>query len=201
MRRVDLTGRKFFRWTVLSYAGFDKAAKWLCRCECGAEKTVAYQNLVTGKSKSCGCYRAEIAPSLVPVRDNTGLNNPKARKQVAKFGELYIPSSDVWYKRAAGVFHNAKRRGIPIGFDSAQELAIYVKSIVPALCPVFQHPFEERGSGFSKWSPSIDKIDPTLGYVRGNIQVISMLANCMKRDANPEELRVFAKWVLDKDEK
>jgi hypothetical protein len=76
------------------------------------------------------------------------------------------------------------------------EFASYVKSIAPAKCPVFNRRFVDRGVGFSPWSPSIDKIDPAKGYVRGNVQVISMLANAMKRNATPAQLRQFAEWVL-----
>lgn len=38
----DLTGQKFGRWTVLGRAGNDenRAATWLCHCECGAERVV-----------------------------------------------------------------------------------------------------------------------------------------------------------------
>lgn len=86
--------------------------------------------------------------------------------------------------------------GIPCGFTNAAELASYVISMVPDKCPVFGVPFVERGNGFDNFSPSIDKIDPSLGYVRGNIQVISMLANCMKRNASPEQLKQFALWAL-----
>ena len=36
----------------------------------------------------------------------------------------------------------------------------------------------------------------SLGYVRGNVTVMSMKANIMKGDATPEELLQFAEWVL-----
>lgn len=48
----------------------------------------------------------------------------------------------------------------------------------------------------SKTSPSLDKIIPHLGYVKGNIQVISVLANSMKSNATPEEIRMFSNRAL-----
>jgi hypothetical protein len=54
----DLSGLRFGRWTVLSIA--DKQGRhtaWNCRCECGKEKVCLGINLVSGKSKSCGCMR------------------------------------------------------------------------------------------------------------------------------------------------
>lgn len=43
---------------------------------------------------------------------------------------------------------------------------------------------------------TIDKIDPLKGYVRGNIQILSDLANVMKSNATRKELVLFAEWVL-----
>lgn len=53
---VDLTGRRFGRWLMLSFAGRNgrKQAHWRCRCDCGREVTVAGSNLGRG-SRSCGC--------------------------------------------------------------------------------------------------------------------------------------------------
>jgi hypothetical protein len=111
-----------------------------------------------------------------------------------------VPSKSVWYKRSAGVFYAAKKQGTPLGFDTVAQLAAYVLAIKPPKCPVFDMPFVDRGKGFSNWSPSIDKIDPRKGYVKGNIQIISMLANCMKRNATPTQLKQFARWVLKENQ-
>ena len=53
----DLTGQVFGKLTVVSLAGSSNRgrAMWLCRCECGNEKTVTGNNLTSGSTKSCGC--------------------------------------------------------------------------------------------------------------------------------------------------
>lgn len=61
MQRIDLTGQKFGRWTVLNFVHAPKSggSRWLCRCECGNEREVASVNLRRGLSQSCGCIRVE----------------------------------------------------------------------------------------------------------------------------------------------
>ena len=66
--------------------------------------------------------------------------------------------------------------------------------IIPEVCPVFGTKLVVGGE--RKTSPSLDRIDNTRGYVPGNVQVISHLANVMKNSATAEELVVFARWVL-----
>ena len=51
---IDLTGKTIENWNVLSYLG---NRRWLCRCSCGKEKSVHSDNLLQGKSKSCGCLK------------------------------------------------------------------------------------------------------------------------------------------------
>jgi hypothetical protein len=137
-----------------------------------------------------------MRPTYASRRDYTGRNNPRAKASLAINGDAYIPSASVWYKRAAGVYYLARKNKTKLGFSSVAELAAYIVDIKPSKCPVFGTPFAKHGAGFSNWSPSIDKIDPRKGYVRGNIQIISMLANCMKRNATPKQLRTFAEWAL-----
>lgn len=49
----------------------------LCRCDCGAEKTIALDKLRSGHTQSCGCLRAETARESAP------------RAQQAKKGRRY----------------------------------------------------------------------------------------------------------------
>ena len=51
-------------------------------------------------------------------------------------------------------------------------------------------------------SPSIDKIIPEKGYVKGNVAIISQLVNRVKNNAKtPEEIRQVADWYKKELEK
>lgn len=63
---IDITGRRFGRWTVVGHTPREKGEKagqsrWKCRCRCGTVKDrVQYGGLVSGASLSCGCLRKEL---------------------------------------------------------------------------------------------------------------------------------------------
>ena len=61
MPYIDITGKRFGRYTVLRYAGNDKhgCALWDCRCDCGNVKTVVGSSLRKGVVISCGCYHRD----------------------------------------------------------------------------------------------------------------------------------------------
>lgn len=87
----------------------------------------------------------------------------------------------------------AKKKNIPF--------SITIKDIdIPDVCPILGIPlvrhFDQHG-GLDD-SPSIDRIVPELGYVPGNIQVVSRLANSMKSNATKEQLLLFAEWIMEK---
>ena len=69
--------------------------------------------------------------------------------------------------------------------------------VIPKTCPILGIDLKHKigSSGGSDNSPALDRIDNSKGYVRGNVQVISHLANMMKSSANVEQLQKFAAWV------
>jgi hypothetical protein len=58
---IDLTEQKFNRLLVIKREENDRFGKtrWLCRCDCGNEKIINGNSLVSGSSKSCGCLNTE----------------------------------------------------------------------------------------------------------------------------------------------
>lgn len=57
----DIAGQKFGRLVAVERIGKDKngISLWECKCECGGTATVAINNLTTGHTLSCGCYKIE----------------------------------------------------------------------------------------------------------------------------------------------
>ena len=61
MRVNDLTGKRFHRLLVLYRdKSINKHTAYRCLCDCGVEKTIAYNSLVNGHTKSCGCWGREV---------------------------------------------------------------------------------------------------------------------------------------------
>lgn len=59
---IDLTGKRFGRWTVVGPAGLNEKRErlWLVKCDCGNEKKLRGLVLKKGISKSCGCLAADV---------------------------------------------------------------------------------------------------------------------------------------------
>ena len=56
-----MQGKKFGKLLVIKEVGRKRRkVTWLCQCDCGNEKIVIGTNLITGITKSCGCYSREV---------------------------------------------------------------------------------------------------------------------------------------------
>lgn len=65
--KLDLTGQRFGRLIVLREAAkigvigtrAHERRRWICHCDCGAERTVEQGGLRNGETSSCGCLHRE----------------------------------------------------------------------------------------------------------------------------------------------
>jgi len=78
----------------------------------------------------------------------------------------------------------AKKKGLPFNLTRAD-------ITIPSLCPVLGVPMVRK----TPTAPSIDRIRPDCGYVRGNVAVISRRANILKNDGTLDELRAIVAWL------
>lgn len=90
------------------------------------------------------------------------------------------PEYHIWHRAKT----RAKERNIVFDIEISD-------IIIPEKCPVFGTKFEV---GNHKTCASIDRINPNLGYVKGNIQIISNRANMIKGDANLKEIEQLYIW-------
>jgi len=86
------------------------------------------------------------------------------------------------------LFRHARKRA----FVKGLEFNIEPKDIhIPKKCPILKVLLICS----TRYSPSIDRIYPDKGYIKGNIAVISTLANSMKANATPKELLIFSRNI------
>tara|TARA_R110000868_G_scaffold233787_1_gene487510 strand:+ start:221 stop:739 length:519 start_codon:yes stop_codon:yes gene_type:complete len=81
----------------------------------------------------------------------------------------------------------AKERGLPFNLEESD-------IIIPEFCPVLGIRLELPSKARTDASVSIDRITPSLGYVKGNIVIVSWRANFIKSDATLEELKRLVEY-------
>jgi len=100
------------------------------------------------------------------------------------------------------MLHSARGRAKEAGVECTITAADIV---IPTQCPWLGIPLGKRTDGKKHdGSPSLDRIIPEIGYVRGNVIVVSMLANRIKNSGTPEQVAavarglrsVYPQWLL-----
>ena len=160
---LSYVGQTYGRLTILEQYSHKKSIRFKCKCECGNITDVRKDNLITkADTISCGCRLQELHQE----RREKGINEASAMWSRAKY-------------RAA---------------HKGREFTITKEDIViPERCPLLGIPLVcHRGKGSQQGnSPSLDRIDPEKGYIKGNVWVISNRANTLKNDATLTELKTL----------
>lgn len=182
MKRIDLTGKKIGRLTVIeldrvkystSPAGTRQAKVfWKCICECGREVVKSSIFVRKSKNPSCGCWTSERASEI-------------AKENGTKHGY----TKEHTYTLFLSARGRAKKRGIPFDLD-------YSELEWPTECPVLGIPiFKGKAGSSNDNSPSLDRFDNSKGYTKDNVRIISRRANTLKNDASLEELEKIVKYM------
>ena len=157
------------------------------------------------KGQCKACYLAMRSSDEYKER-----RNRKARERYAADAELRKQESErtkEW--QAANPFkalvpgykHRAAKKGVPFDLDKE-----YLESIWTGTCPAFgtrldlphskKHP---RGAQHIN-QPSLDRIFPDRGYVKGNVIWISAKANVIKNNASAADILRVGQWLQQTEE-
>jgi hypothetical protein len=170
--KLNLEGQRFGKLLVISRAKNVKTCStWKCKCDCGNEKIAFTIRLRNGQCSSCGCLLRE-----------------QMKTRFRKHGK----SGTIEYK----LLKYARKRSIEFNREFSIELS---DIIIPTYCPILNIPLVSScGGNPTNNSPSLDRIDSSKGYIKGNVKIISMRANRLKQDSSIDELRSIIRYMEEK---
>ena len=160
-------------------------------------KSCRAQYMRERRAKDPEAYRKWHRDYRARNKDRVRGYREKSRKEKPERAREYVARSRS--KDPVRALLNAARsrsRLYGLDFDITHE-----DVVMPEKCPILGIPFGPntgRGCGAHSDSPSLDRIDPSKGYVKGNVQVLSRLANTMKSNATREHLLAFSRWIQRK---
>ena len=156
------------------------------------EKKLPYYNFNTGRGPTGRNWLCSDCESKYPLEWKLSKfrrkHDPAFRKrqdEIDRKSRIKNFARGMW--RAAK--RRAKLKNIEFTIDPSD-------IIIPDKCPLLEVPFVYGEGHNDDYTPSLDRIDNEKGYIKGNIQVISMKANSMKNSASLEELQTFCKNIL-----
>lgn len=112
---------------------------------------------------------------------------PESRK---RWGEHQKKADDLNIARY--LLRQARKRAIRKGL----ECTIVPSDIhVPDVCPIFGVPMVKNRGRWQNNSFSLDRVDSSKGYVKGNVRVISWWANNLKSNMTIEQVDRLLKYM------
>lgn len=170
--KVDLTGRRFGRLTVLKLLRTCPTTYWTCQCDCGVTAEVFGANLTRGMTRSCGCLRTEmlVAASVTHGFSRFGEKAPELQS--------FFGAKDRCNNPNATSYKNYGGRGIKFKFDSFEQ---FFAELGPR--PVA---YTRRGKRIYY---SVDRINNDGHYEPGNVRWATMSQQMKNSRAVPP-------WVL-----
>ena len=178
---TTLIGKAFGRLVVVGL-GIAVKNKWhkrqslSCLCECGVIKDIQYNNLFSGNTKSCGCYRVET--SLEKIKHVTPL---AIETNTLVLGSVERNAFFGHYKASA------KKRNLE--FNLEMEDFEYFTQKPCHYCGEFRK--NKTPSGWAILN-GLDRKDNSLGYVVDNILPCCSICNYAKRDMPYND---FIQWI------
>ena len=151
-------------------------------------KLIKRLNPLTGKVFVTGDIRE---------KDGWFFSNYSSRVQADGFMQENWTSPEGWLRRRIGhtfrlALERAIKKQVPFNITREYLLEIFPKDYK---CPILGTELKWGKEGGKKSSPSLDRIKPEKGYVKGNVIWISDRANTLKSDGNIEDIKKLLSWL------
>lgn len=152
MTRIkDLTGQKFGRLTIISFAYVRKNhTYWLCRCDCGNEIIAESYNIKRGNTNSCGCYFREV----------TKISNTKHGLSDTKFHNSWFSMKARCTNPNNEDYHNYGARNIKICKEWLVDFINFKNDMYES--------YLEHVDRYGEAQTSLDRIDVNKDYCKEN---------------------------------
>ncbi len=137
------------------------------------------------KAAKAKIYRASHKQEAVAYAKEYRRNNKEKANNTVKQWSIKNPAASL----ITGARWRAKKDGI--FFDLVSDDIVF-----PEFCPALGIPLLRGVNGFTDNSPTLDRIDPTKGYTKDNVRVISYRANRIKNNANTDELLLVVEYMI-----
>jgi len=135
----------------------------------------------------CGKITSVASPGLKNGTRSCGCLN---KGRMSTHGKSRTLEYRIWNSTKS----RAKKEGIPFNL-SLEDI------IIPEKCPILGIPIKV-GTGYGRSnSPSLDRFYPNIGYVKGNISIISNKANTIKNASSFEEFEKVYFWYKSEIDK
>ena len=111
MRKIDLTGRRFGKLSVIKEAAnynVKRGIAWECLCDCGNSSISLSYTLLNGNAKSCGCLRKE---TMRKISTKHGLSN------TSPVFSIYGKIKERCYNKNCKAYKNYGGRGITMCYE------------------------------------------------------------------------------------
>lgn len=111
--------------------------------------------------------------------------DPKYKSRIKKNTKKWLAKSP-WAKLLISCRKRSKELKLNYNLDTAHLKKIYIEA--NGICPVLKIQFDKTNLSTT---PSVDRIIPELGYVKGNVRIISHRANMLKSNATIDEMKLI----------
>ena len=131
-------------------------------------------------------YRLENKEKIIEHKREYYQENKEKISEQAK--QYRLENKEMWMCTASKV--RAKQKNLPFNLSTE-----YLKEIWPEdnKCPALGITMRKGDFCVTDHSPTLDRIIPKLGYIKGNVQVVSALANRIMSDATVNQVMAVAK--------